>query len=395
MLIDTFSTPAWQIKVFDRIADLDETLWDTTMAHDHPFRSHRFMMMLEASYPERAYRYLVARAHGAERVAGLLFATQQHLDLLSEAPSWAVRCTEVVRRLLPLAGMLRIAMLGCFETAGRHWWVDPEHDETELFAVLESCARHALPKARVHVVRDLENDAPISRDLHRLLLGLGFRACNNYPLALIRLEGRDWSAHYTRLKANSRKILKKALSAYDASGYRVIHHEGTVPDLAQLYALYVNTHQQATEYHREVLPMALFQRLQGSGLAVFSVLHAPGGQAVAFVLSGVSDKVINPFLFGRDYDVELPVNAYYVLHIDLMRHYISPDTHMVDLGITNYFVKQNLGCELSDNRFYLKLSNPVLHRILGHHVAKMFDIRQPTQRRVFRAGRADGQGSSA
>ncbi|KNX79439.1 hypothetical protein DA83_16435 [Pseudomonas sp. 250J] len=385
MLIETYDLDTWQVQVFDSIDDLDQSLWDSTLAFHHPFRSHAFMQVVEACFHDRDYRYLVARRPGSAQVAGMLFVTQQDLDLMAEAPAWLRRGVGPLRRLVPRIGMLRVAMLGCFETAGQHWWVAPEHDQDELFALLVTSAERALPQARVHVVRDLDRENASHAAFDGLLHRRGFRHCHNYPLALIHLHGLDWAGHYARLKANSRKILKKALSSFETSGYRVLHHEGEVPGLERLYELYVCTHRHATEYQREQLPLAFLQRLQGSDQAVFSVLLDPNDRAVAFVLSGVGERVINPFLFGRDYAVDLPVNAYYVLHIDLLRRFASPATERVDLGITNYFVKQNLGSQLSGSGLYLKLKNPVLNRILGPHVAEMFDIKQPGQRRIFRA----------
>ncbi|NIE78498.1 GNAT family N-acetyltransferase [Pantoea sp. Tr-811] len=385
MLIDTLAIEGGQLRLYDDIADIDETLWNATLAFDHPFRSHRFMGVVQACYPQRTYRYLEVREHAQGPVVGLMFATEQDLDILEEAPTWAVRGARVVRCVLPRAGLLRVAMLGCFETAGQHWWVAPGHDERALFEVMVAGAQRALPRAQVHVVRDLETANAATEPLQALLRRRGFRACNNYPLALICLDGRGWPAHYARLKANSRKILKKAMATFEASAYSVVHYPGEVPGLEQLYRLYLNTHERATEYRREALPLAFFQQLQGSGMAVFSVLHDGDGQAVAFVLSGVGGKVINPFLFGRDYAVELPVNAYYVLHIDVLRQFASTCTGWVDLGITNYFVKQNLGSQLSASGLYLRLRNPVLNRIFGAYAASMFDIKQPSQRRVLRA----------
>lgn len=146
----------------------------------------------------------------------------------------------------------------------------------------------------------------------------------------------------------------------------------------------MNTHRQASEFKREALPIEFFERVRQLCSVVVSVLYDRQDQVCAFIFSGVSDTIINPFVFGRDYRSNSEVNAYYVLHLDLIQRFSSRNTQTIDLGITNYFLKQNFGARLQRNDIYLKLSNPLFNALLGRTLAKQFSIPQPKERNVFK-----------
>ena len=73
-----------------------------------------------------------------------------------------------------------------------------------------------------------------------------------------------------------------------------------------------------------------------------------------------------------------------MLHFDLLDQYVTPRTEMVDLGITNYHMKQNFGAILVENFIYIKLSNDFLNSYIGRLVANFFDVKKPIERMVFK-----------
>lgn len=114
------------------------------------------------------------------------------------------------------------------------------------------------------------------------------------------------------------------------------------------------------------------------------MLRDANDEVRAFIFSGLSESIINPFAFGRDYREDSGVNAYYVLHIDLIQKYSSSRTQQIDLGITNYFLKQNFGARLQRSDLCLKLNNPVINKLLGPAIARRFSVIQARERNVFK-----------
>jgi hypothetical protein len=384
MLIGEHRVEELVVEVFDRIDDLDAQWWDCTLAAGHPFKTHGFMRASEQVFMHRQYRYLRIRAQNGGQPLGLLFATKEALDICADAGE---RVQSILRRLRahwPKLARVSVAMLGSHETSGQHWWFADAVPAGRHMMLATRALELAFPRARIRVIRDIAHDAPEYAVLRDWLQAKGFHATANYPLAVIPMNGLLWSEHCQRLKANCRKILNRMVSQYQQSGWRIVHHENIPSEFEILYEQYLNTHRKASEFKRDALRKRFFQQIHQKCRSVFSVLYDTNDQVRAFIFSGVSETIINPFIFGRDYREDSGVNAYYVLHMDLIRKFSSPRTQHIDLGITNYFLKQNFGARLQRNDLYLKVGSPLVNAFLGPAIARQFSVPQPNERDVFK-----------
>lgn len=383
MLIGEHQVEEFILEVFDSIDDLDVELWNTAFADGHPFKTHGFIQACEQVFPHRQYRFLCFRTSRSSLPLGLLFATQEKVDLFANAGGYMQVLLRTLRSRWPLFGRLAVAVLGSYETSGQHWWFSDVIATDRHISLINCALTLAFPRARLRVIRDLvhqDNDS----DLNRQLQAFRFHQAASYPLAQIPLHGRSWAEHSLRLKANGRKNLNRRMTQLRQSNWRIVHYREPLQSFELLYELYLNTHRQASEFKREALPIEFFERVLQLCSVVVSVLYDLQDRVYAFIFSGVSDTIINPFVFGRDYRSNSEVNAYYVLHIDLIQRFSSRNTQSIDLGITNYFLKQNFGARLQRNDIYLKLSNPLLNELFGRPLAKQFSIPQPEERNVFK-----------
>lgn len=379
MLIERFDCQGMCVSLYDSVSDLAAQLWDATLADGHPYRTHAFMTTVEAVFPQRQYRYW--RLRGADdALLALGFSSLADVDPLADVTGIGQRIVSAIRRGYRRFGLLKVAMLGCYETSGRHWWIAPGVEPGSIHGAMAVVLERAHASAKVLVYRDIEHGEASAAAAHDVLTQRGYAEAANYPLALILTQGRGWDAHCAALRSNCRKIINKALADFRQSGFTIEHHRGQVSDLPRLYALYANTHAKAVEFKRELLPYAFLERLISDCDSIVSVLYDTAGQAQAFILTGVSETVLNPFLFGRDYHAGRTVNAYYVLHAQMLEHCAGPQVRCIDLGITNYFVKQNFGATLAPNAIYIRLRHAGLNGLLGKHIAKFFAVEQPAER---------------
>jgi len=387
MLITKCCLDKLQLEVYDSISDLDAKTWNNTLAMGHPFKTHGFIRACELALPHRQYRYFkISVPMSNSMPIGLFFGTEEKVDLASEANSYLRSLLRSLRKIRLQIGYLTVAMLGCLETSGRHWWFSNKLDSKQHIPIISRSLELGFPQAVVRIIRDLENEHVDYQLLHSQLIAHKFYRAMNYPLALISLDGQSWEQHCLRLKANCRKVLNRMTSKFLQSNWRIAHyhHQHQFLPMEVLYEQYLNTHREAREFKREALPFAFFKCVMEECHVVISVLYDQENQARSFIFSGISDIIINPFVFGRDYYGDNDVNYYYALHLDLIKTYNNNGVKKIDLGITNYFVKQTFGAHLQRNSIYMKIRSPLLNMLFGRALAKHFDIIQPRERSVFK-----------
>lgn len=383
MFVNEHQVDEFTLEVFDSVNDIDVELWNNTLADGHPFKTHGFIQACEQVFCHRQYRFLCIRSSHTALPLGLLFVTQEMTDLFANTSGCMQVLLQALRTRWPQFGRLAVAMLGSYETSGRHWWFSDVIAPERHISLINRALALAFPRARLKVIRDLSHEDNYS-DLNTQLQAYCFHQAASYPLAQISLQGCSWGEHCLRLKANSRKNLNRRVTQFRQSRWRIVHYREALQSFEIYYELYLNTHRQASEYKREPLPIEFFDRVRQLCSVVVSVLYDRQDRVCAFIFSGVSDTIINPFVFGRDYTSNSDVNAYYVLHLDLIQRFSSCYTQTIDLGITNYFLKQNFGARLQRNDIYLKFNNRLFNALLGRTVAKQFSIPQPEDRNVFK-----------
>ncbi|MBD2815342.1 hypothetical protein ID850_11295 [Xenorhabdus sp. Flor] len=382
MLIDKLCINEFNIEVYNSIKDIDADTWNKALSQGHPFKTHSFMTVCEQTLSHREYRYFqVFASDSASIPLGLFFATQEAIDLTNDSDS---TLQSYIRIFCPKFGCITVAMLGSYETSGRHWWFSHEITLQKCVTIMSHSLALSFPHVFVRIIRDIEHSETNYAELHSQLLAQGFNPAMNYPLALIALQGRSWEQHSQSLKSNCRKILNRIKSQFHLSEWRIVHYSEQTIKFECFYKQYINTHRRASEYKRKALPLSFFEQIQKQCPVVVSVLYDKQDRVRSFILSGISENVINPFVFGRDYHEESEVNAYYILHMDLIQHFSHLQTQVIDLGITNYFVKQNLGAYLLRNDIYLRFRNPLFNSLFGRILSRKFGITQPKERRVFK-----------
>lgn len=367
------------------ISDIPGSLWDDKIAGIHPLKSSRFMRCLEKSFPDRQFTYLTIDKKG--KVVALAVITEERFDLGLLLPDGATRICERLRKIVPGFMTFRLAMVGTFETAKRHWWVDEQHLSAEQFADhLLVAVEAAFPSAKLLIVRDLMEGHEGDRVLELAFLKKGFRSVLNLPLATVRLDGLNLDQHFARLKRKSRASIRKMLQVAEKTHLKLERLSDYRNLIDECYPLYLQVHQNASEFKRQPIPKALFHAFadQLSEESSMLTVRDEKGQLFAFILTGTSSFINNPFLIGMDYRYSRELPLYYVLLWNEIAYAAERGCQEVDMGVTSYFIKQTMGASLEgmsmaariQPRWLCPLMNPLLPALLG--------AKQPRKRRLFR-----------
>lgn len=153
--------------------------------------------------------------------------------------------------------------------------------------------------------------------------------------------------------------------------------------MGECYPLYLSVHEHATEYKRKAIPREFFQRIAEELCDVnsFLVVRRPDGKIIGFMMGGISGTIDSPFFVGFDYRYVKQYSLYYYMIWDEIAYAIGQRCQEIDVGLTNYFIKQGLGARPEPLGMMAKFRVPLLGNLLTRIAPSVLSEPQPVSRR--------------
>lgn len=352
------------VSLYKTIDEMDVALWERTIAAHQPLLSAQFMSLVEAIHPNDTFYYMVWKRPDGDVVA-LAFYYLSRFDLLQElSGNWLLG---KIKSVWPHFMTMSIGMTATWETYGRHFWFDPQYLDYKAFSglllevVKKSIAPHSIAVWRDYLRPDTDQEAQ-----HQLLVNLeaGFVNAPSVSLSEIVLkEGLKEEAYFYEIKKKHRVYLRKILNEREMHQISLAFIEDYLPLVDDiLYPLYQSVHANAKEYQTPILPKLFFTEIKekfGSDAQVLA-LRDTDGKIVAFVLLVKYEHTLNPFLIGMDYSKRM-YNLWYHCTWESIMYAIRAQLKYIDLGATNFQMKQKLGAQKIENHISLRFNNKVLN----------------------------------
>lgn len=376
----------YQIDVVTSIDKIERGVWERILGGAHPAKRYDFLRCIEAAYPERQYRYFMIYPCGEEnqKLIGFFFSTQQHHDLKLMLPDKLGYLIDRVRRVWPRFAMLSITMTGCMETHGNHWWLDHRYiSDEKLFSLLDVLLKRHH-RSLIYIIRDLHEPFAVTTPFKEAANKAGYHSVDGLPLAILPLRDSDPDAHLARLRQNPRKVVRKVLKEFETLNYtlkKTSTFEGIVDEI---YPLYLNVHRRAKEFRREIFPKSFFIYLARhcKDMVEVTMLLGEKGNIEAFTLSLFDRGTYNPFLFGKKQSDGRQPNLYYYLMWSDVNSAAEKGIATVDMGVTNYFPKQNIGAQLHSIAMLASFNQRLQY--LNRLLPKVISYPQPKARNAYR-----------
>lgn len=377
----------FDLKVYHSIRELDVALWDRWLGCLHPTKSHEFLSVVESAFPERQYRYycVYKKQQPEAGPVAVFFSCEYSHDLILGAGEPLMKTVRVLRKIIPGFGCLRIVMSGNPETHSDTWWFDESAVSVDqLHSLMSSAIKAEHSSARLVLIRDFNRSlAEFPTVISSIFYALKFKLTQSLPLALLDIKGIKPKDHLARLKQNYRKIIKKALSKFDSGGYKVLRAQEFLQWVDALYPLYLNVHARAKEFVREPFDKTFFHQLSNASCSELTLILNKDDEPCAFTISVYNETVYNAYLFGCKETTGDEPSFYTCLMWFDLENACERELECIDMGITNYFPKQNFGAHLVPLTMALTLRSPL--RGLNPLFAKLLCEQQPASRSVYRS----------
>lgn len=373
------------VEVSHTINDIDENLWNEKIGKNHIAKTHAFLSIVERSFPSRQYFYFqVFSDPSKSKLIALFFSTKYQHNLLANATGTVLNALTACRKRWSNLGTISIAMMGNPECHGQTWWIDENYlTEADFFSLGGKYLKQQHRNAWLIIIRDFIVKADHDQNPHTLKSKIGgFSLTSLLPVAEISIKDQTAQSHKSRLKQNYRRLVRKALSDLTKNNFRVERQLEFKPLVDQLYPLYINVHQRAQEYVRDPFSKHFFDELAEHPFSEATVIYNQQNTVAAFTISVFNSDTYNPYIFGsRDIQPNDP-NFYYGLMWFDLENACQRGMARMDLGITNYFPKQNFGAELLPLSMAISVKRPFSW--LSSWIAKLLAEPQPPARNSFR-----------
>lgn len=356
--------PPLQLIRLSSIFDISAEEWDSIVTDGDTLNSHAYLAAMEQSGINGwSYCYLLFYREQqlvAHVSAGIL---EFNLDLMAQGG--LKRIFSLIRRVLPR--FLHIKMIECgHPTAlGNTFVLSPAVQHRDILPHIDRELRRVAREHHTNLVliRDVRTH---ERRAFLPLYGLGYRIVPNMTNTFLRITQSDFTHYLADLTAKRRHEVRFHRKKFAAQGCSVERVEDFAPWAQCMVELWNNTAARASEYQREQLNAEFFRSMSDQlGKRSFALLCMRNGVPIGFtVLIDAGHSLISTYC-GLDYRYNRSTHAYFVLFYASIEAATQLRKNWLELGITSYIPKIELGALPEPLRIYVTATNPVYRLLLA------------------------------
>lgn len=370
--------------VYHTIRDVPQALWDAPAPLQSEATSWAFWNVLEQSgLNDFCYHYALLVNQSGEILAQTCFYDVT-TDLAIFGPVWLRQLLTSVRRVWP--GFMKLRMLECGTpvtlvsppvTILPH--TDPALIITSLTILLRKIAQRQ--KQLLIVVRDFE---PPAAKLEALFAAQGYHLSHNLPNTYLDIRWPTWQAYVKSMRSYYRSKLVKYMKRNEEAGISC-QLVSDFADMAEtLHAQWMSVHVNAKEFQREILTPEFYRTLaQQDGIEARVLLFYQQKRLVGHALLLRDHEELRWLYVGRE--SISPDGLYLFIAQKVVQTAISLGAKRLEMGLTTYPIKQDLGAEIVPLRMALRATNGFLNLFVGIGYKLLNQVPAPGPRQVFKS----------
>ncbi|MGA7181530.1 MAG: GNAT family N-acetyltransferase [Thiobacillaceae bacterium] len=352
------------IKVFNSIDQVPKEQWNSLLVGHSATLSHEFWQVVEKSrLNDFEYRYVMFFDEGNTAVA-LASLYSITTDLAIFAPAGLRNVLGKVRRLFP--NFLKLRMLECgtpITLNSPPFAVSKQASASEIIASLsELLIKTARAEGQfLIVVRDFEPNAEMYRqDFERL----GYHWVDSLPNTYMEIKWASPNDYVASMKSYYRSKLLKHLQKNEDLKIRHELRDDFHEMADTLCDQWLVVHNQADEFQREVLTPTFYREFsQKLGSSSKVLLFYRENELVGHALLHMDGELLRWLYFGRN---EARNDSLYIyVGYAVIETAIQLGAKHLELGLTTYSIKQDLGAHCTPIRLALRSASRLINPFVG------------------------------
>ena len=351
-------------QVYESIREIDPAVWDALLDARSLTVTHAFWTIVEESgLNDFQYRYVLFTDDDGQTVGQTTFYMVT-TDIAIFAPQWLRRVLEKVRLVFP--SFLKLKMLECGTPIilnSPPLVLHPDLALQDIIPVwhrtLQAYARRS--RALVMVLRDFESEE--AGWLH-LLRGCGYHIVPGLPNTYLDVRWDTIDEYRDDLKSYYRSKINNHLHKNAQLQVRHDLVEDFAPLADELCRQWLIVHERANEFQREVLTPAFYRELSLGLEGAAKVLRFFREDVfVGHALLLHDRDTLRWLYFGR----AEPINDSLYLYVAqaVIETAINLKVRRLEMGLTTYSVKQDVGARLESIHFAIRCPWVLLNPFFG------------------------------
>ncbi len=358
------------------IHQIDEGLWDSINSEHDLFHTHRFVRSVEdAEIDGTAFWYLVW--YQSERIVATAALSRLVVALDLFLGKTVQNIVSVIRRLFPNFFRVHILFCGLPVSIGKNALTIA--DLRHVDEVLKSLVEEMTHVACTHRIRFLCVKEFLEEEIEQmnLLDQFGFFIANSIPYVSLHLRWTSFTSYLAEMKHEYRRPVVRSLRklgltqplvhhsppSNNEKPYLVISRSADSPK-KKFFELYRDVLEH-TSVKLEVLNLAFFKSLfrnMDNDMEILSMIK--GEDVLGIALLTIEQKTMTFLLVGLDFTQRDRYDVYFNLVYGIIARAIERGCTQLNLGQTSYWVKGRIGGKCSDEYFFLRAENQLIHRLL-------------------------------
>ncbi|MAG13368.1 MAG: hypothetical protein CMN78_02100 [Spirochaetales bacterium] len=372
------------IKVarYPSINRIDPAEWDSIVSEDEIVNSHSHLRAIERSGVNSiSYRYYLFTRNNDLIAHATVGIFSFGLDVM--AAGGIGRFIELIKKRVPSFLQVKVIECGLPTAIGSAISMVDRADNQQILSLLAEELDILASEEKTSLI-DIRDAYTAQRKQFDALIESGYRVIPNMANTFFRVHQKTYGEYLDDLVAKRRREILHRQRAFDSMGCtieKIVDFGSMAEDLSRLWR---GTYQHAKEYQREVLNSDYFRYISDFlGDKSFILLCRMHGNPVGFtMLFDSGSKLISTYC-GLDYAVNRSTYTYFVLFYRSIEEAIVLGKEWLELGVTNYNPKIEVGAIPEPMFIYTRSTRPLLNLFLAHVLKFMASPPDYNKRRIF------------
>ncbi|MBI4043010.1 MAG: GNAT family N-acetyltransferase, partial [Deltaproteobacteria bacterium] len=353
-----------RIQIDSTIDALDPQKWDQIVERDHIVSRHAYLKAIErAEINDCQFRYVTLQEGDRILAHTCVYSMTFPLDLFNGGLS--KKAVDSVRTLWPRFLSTRFVECGTPVALGHTFSFAPDGNvRTLLSFLLEGIETVACSfRHKTILVRDfIEGDLGWAGDSFPTK---GYGRVPNLPNTFLEIRWHSFDEYLASLKSKYRNEAKNHIMRAQKNSIRFENRANFENLAGELTRLWHQTYERPHEYRREILTPKYFEAMDSELGSQSGVLLAwKGVQLVGFSLYLLDDDTLRWQYSGMDYEVSREASLYFNLMYQLIELAIAAGKKAIEMGITSYSPKLQVGAAMEPLQMYLRHTSPLWHPVV-------------------------------
>jgi predicted N-acyltransferase len=355
------------VKVINSICEINKDDWDNIVGEKRILFSYNYLKAVELSKLPN-FKHIYVLVYSNDKIVAHTCVNLMRYPLETFLDGIAKKILFLFRKVIPFNSFY-IKTLECGGAASLGNPVSINKDENNQYEIMNLMIEQIEnifkdSNATILLFRDF-----FESDLHNLLPSFekyNYFKIKIYPLTTLKIKWNSYNEYINSMRSHYKYKVKRTEKKIQDKNIQIELIDDFNKYSKSLYSLWMNTYNNAKEYQREIINEDYFINIKKYlGVKVKILAAVKKEKILGFFLLFDNNSIIDFLYSGLDYQNNYKYSIYYNLLYNLVRLGIEKKIKKIDMGMTTYIPKTELGCDLEYISVFIKLKYKILNKLVN------------------------------